>query len=151
MKFKHLALVAFFLSSIQIFAQKPPGPTLEVVGYCRDRSGVGDVEVTVYVNGKVFYKPAPSIGSGRFLLYLPFNKNFKVTIHKKGYVDYFFEAETFLQPGEERENMSMDLDIKMIPLPVKLNLQNQYQKLNFKKRKDISTMTGIMTIKLEMN
>ena len=114
---KNIFFIFLLFTGGLLFGQKPPGPSLEINGYCRGRVLLKDVSVKVYVDGKLLYVQTPTILLGSFLIYIPYNKNFKVLIEKEGYVSYNFEGTTMLKEGMNKVDDSMPMDIKMIKLP----------------------------------
>ena len=108
-----LFLLAFVQTS---FAQKKKA-TLEIVGYAKEKLRVKDATVTVYDGNKVVQTFSTQV-NGRFLLYLPFNKNYKITIEKEGFISLNFEVDATMPAGGTTENMTTDLDIKMIAQPI---------------------------------
>ena len=116
-KIHFLAVLFLVFTTSQIFAQSNAS-TLEVVGYTKQKGkAVKGVTVTVY-DGATVVKTKPTAGGGRFIFHLPFGKKYKVTVVKDDYIEMFFEVDGTISGDEVPENMTTDLDIKMIKQPM---------------------------------
>ena len=130
--FLSIFLIFFFAESS--IAQSS-GSTLELATFLKAKKRVKDPIITVFdQNGqKVEIKTGTTEG-GRVLLYFPFNNSYKVVIEREGYVTINFTVNTQLPSNEKAENMSSDLDLKMIEQPLdgsKENIEKPVAKVNY--------------------
>ena len=116
-KIYFLAVLFLVFFTSEIFAQSEPS-TLEIVGYTKQKGkAIKGSTVTVY-DGASVVDTKSSLGGGRFVFHLEFGKKYKVTVAKDGFIEMFFEIDGTVSGDETLENMTTDLDIKMIKQPL---------------------------------
>ena len=110
-----IALFVFVFVSMASMAQD--GPSLEFVGFLRDKGKPVEAVSVILFEGSVKVKESTTGTNGQFIFYIPFNKVFTIVVQKAGYIKETIDINTaFPEPGKE-ENMSTDMTIKMYAFP----------------------------------
>jgi len=109
----------FILSFINQAEAQKKEPTLELATFLKAKTKVKDPIINVYdESGKKLTVNSATTAGGRVLLYFPFNQKYKVVVEREGFVTINFTVNANLPEGEKAENMSSDLDLKMIEQPL---------------------------------
>ncbi|MFM7023793.1 MAG: hypothetical protein ACKOXB_12550 [Flavobacteriales bacterium] len=87
--------------------------TLELSGLIADNNTpLSNVRVTVY-EGSIFMSQSTTGNTGKFTFPLEFNKNFKITLEKSGYVSEDISINTVLPLNTPEQNMTYQVSLKM--------------------------------------
>ena len=121
-KGKNILFIFLLFAQVLVFAQNTKEPTLEVAVYPRDKGYIDGVKITILQNGKEISVVNAFIRNG-FVIYLPFNKDYVIKVQKEAYLDVFFDVSTVHPVGFKPENMSADLEVKMIQAPDDRSIQ----------------------------
>ena len=120
-----LFTLTFWISTTELVAQKPH-PSLEIVGFCIDKESqkkvalpVAGVKVELLENDSCIKTIPATNSNGLFLLWLPYDKSYKLRFSKVGYQTTWVDVSTHLEKGTPRYDDSMELKVPMFPdLPV---------------------------------
>jgi len=116
-KIYFLFVLLCLVLSNQNFAQSSDA-ALEIVGYTKEKGkDLKGVTVIVY-DGNTVLETKKTVVGGRFVFHLPFGKKYKIVIEKEGFINMFFNVDGVVADGESLENMTTDLDIKMVKQPM---------------------------------
>ena len=106
-------LVSFISFTLWSFTLSATNQTFELTGITVDKDGpLSDVSITV-LEGSGSTTQTPTSVNGQFKFELDFNKKFKITIEKEGYVSEDIIVNTALPQGSAEQTMSHQISLKM--------------------------------------